>query len=434
VVTPPLLPPWPIFEADELAAVDAVLRSGKVNYWTGPACRAFEQAWSAAHTPSSSAHMPLQSLSMANGSLTMDAALRALGIGPGDEVIVSPRSYVASAMCVVLAGATPVFADVDPDSGCITPATAEAVRSPRTRAVIPVHIGGWPCDMPGFVRWAHPHGVHILEDCAQSHGGHIGGRALGTFGIFASWSFCQDKIMTTGGEGGMLCTGDPALFKRCWAYTQHGKDHDAALGRAAQSDGISGSNAGDPSDASGLSSFPTVPGSFRWVVHHEGTNLRMTEMQAAIGLRQLAKLPAWSAARHRNSLIMQDALRGLPGLHVPVTPEGHAHYRCVAFTTGPDAADRRNTALRELHAAGIPCMHGSCSEIYLEPFFQGRGLTPGHQNRCSVDGEGRLPAARRLGETSLTFLCHHTIDESSMRRYAEAAANVLAGCLSGQPA
>ena len=432
-MTPPLLPPWPIFEADELAAVDAVLRSGKVNYWTGPACRAFEEAWSSAHAPSCSAPMPLHSLSMANGSLTMDAALRALGIGPGDEVIVSPRSYVASAMCVVLAGATPVFADVDPESGCITPATADAVRSPRTRAVIPVHIGGWPCDMPGLVGWAHPHGIHILEDCAQSHGGHIGGRALGTFGTFASWSFCQDKIMTTGGEGGMLCTADPALFKQCWAYTQHGKDHDAALGHA-QAFNAPGARPGDPRKASGASSPTPVPGSFRWVVHHEGTNLRMTEMQAAIGLRQLAKLPAWSAARHRNSLIMQDALRGLPGLHVPVTPEGHAHYRCVAFTTGPDAADRRNTALRELHAAGIPSMHGSCSEIYLEPFFQGRGLTPGHQNRGALDVDGRLPAARRLGETSLTFLCHHTIDESSMRRYAEAAANVLAGCLSGQPA
>ncbi|MBM3203435.1 DegT/DnrJ/EryC1/StrS family aminotransferase [Candidatus Woesearchaeota archaeon] len=428
------LPPWPIFEADELAAVDAVLRSGKVNYWTGPACRAFEEAWSAAHAPSGRAHMPLHSLSMANGSLTMDAALRALGIGPGDEVIVSPRSYVASAMCVVLAGATPVFADVDPESGCITPATAESVRSPRTRAVIPVHIGGWPCDMPGFVRWAQSHGVHILEDCAQSHGGHIGGRALGTFGIFASWSFCQDKIMSTGGEGGMLSTSDAALFRRCWAYTQHGKDHDAALGCGPRSAVVPPTDLGDPSDASGVSNSTSTPGSFRWIVHHEGTNLRMTEMQAAIGMQQLVKMPTWSAARRRNSLIMQEALRGVPGLRVPATPDGHAHYRCVAFTTGPDAAERRNIALRELHAAGIPAMHGSCSEMYLERFFEGRGLTPARANRGSLDADGRLPNARRLGETSLTFLCHHTIDEASMRRYAEAAATTLAGCLSGQPA
>jgi dTDP-4-amino-4,6-dideoxygalactose transaminase len=388
----PEFPRWPSFDEDEVTRVVDVLRSGKVNYWTGTACREFESAWSAAHGG-------MYSLSMANGSLTMDAALRALGIGPGDEVIVSPRSYVASAMCVLLAGATPVFADVDPESGCITPATAESVRSPRTRAVIPVHIGGWPCDMPGFVRWAHPHGIHILEDCAQSHGGHIGGRALGTFGTFASWSFCQDKIMTTGGEGGMLCTGDPALFKRCWSYTQHGKDHDDALATHS----------------------PTVPGSFRWVVRHEGTNLRMTEMQAAIGIRQLAKLPEWSAARRRNSLIMQDALRGVPGIRVPETPKGHAHYRCVAFTDGSDAAGMRDRLLQALHASGIPAMHGSCSEIYREQAFVDRGMTPSAMGRGTLDSDGRLPNARRLGDTSLTFLVHHTIDEGAMRAYAAAA-------------
>ena len=389
MVTPPPLPPWPVFDPDELAAVDAVLRSGKVNYWTGSACRDFEAAWSAAHGG-------VHALSMANGSLTMDAALRALDIGPGDEVIVSPRSYVASAMCVVLTGATPIFADVHPDSGCITPETAEAVRSPRTKAVIPVHIGGWPCDMSGFVRWAGQHRVHILEDCAQSHGGHIGGRALGTFGIFASWSFCQDKIMTTGGEGGMLCTSDPALFKRCWSYAQHGKDHDLALN-------------GNASLASA---------GFRWLVEHEGTNLRMTEMQAAIGQCQLRKLPTWLAARRRNSLIMQDALREVGFLRVPETPTGHAHYRCVAFVQGDAAAELRQVILQSLHAAGLPGMHGSCAEIYRECLFEQRGFTPATMGRGTLDAEGRLPNARQLGETSLTFPCHHTIDEASMRACA----------------
>ncbi len=402
------LPPWPVFEPDELATVDAVLRSGRVNYWTGSTCRDFEAAWSRAHgvgTPGAPAN--LHSLSMANGSLTMDAALRALGIGPDDEVIVSPRSYVASAMCVVLAGATPVFADVDLDSGCITPSTAEAVRSPRTRAVIPVHIGGWPCDMPGFMAWAGSHGIDVIEDCAQSHGGHIGGQALGTFGTFASWSFCQDKIMTTGGEGGMLVTADPDLFKRCWSYAQHGKDHDDAFAQHA----------------------PTVPGSFRWVVQHEGTNLRMTEMQAAIGLRQLAKLPQWSAARRRNSLIMQETLRTLPGLRVPRTPEGHAHYRCAAFTEGDLAPEIRDRLLVALHAAGIPAMHGSCSEIYREQAFERRGLTPASMRRGELDADGRLPNARALGESSLTFLVHHTIDESSMMRYASAARECIAAAM-----
>jgi dTDP-4-amino-4,6-dideoxygalactose transaminase len=392
-VTRPSLPPWPVFEPDELAAVEAVLRSGRVNYWTGSACRDFEAAWS--RSLGVGVPTELRSLAMANGSLTMDAALRALGIGPGDEVIVSPRSYVASAMCVVLAGATPVFADVDPESGCITPATAEVVRSPRARAVIPVHIGGWPSDMRGFASWAGPHGIHILEDCAQSHGGHIDGRALGTFGTFASWSFCQDKIMTTGGEGGMLCTSDLALHRRCWSYAQHGKDHDQAFG-------------GDSGDR---------PGAYRWMIEREGTNLRMTEMQAAIGLQQLEKLPAWHAVRRRNSEIMQEALRGLTGLRVPITPAGHAHYRCAVFVDAESGASLRDHLLRAFHRCGLPAMSGPCGELYREQAFIKRRLTPADIGRASLDAEGRLPAARLLGETSLVFPVHHTISEGEMRSY-----------------
>jgi dTDP-4-amino-4,6-dideoxygalactose transaminase len=394
MVTGTKLPRWPVFEPDELAAVDAVLRSGKVNYWTGSACRDFEAAWSRAL--GTGAPAALHSLSMANGSLTMDAALRALGIGPGDEVIVSPRSYVASAMCVVLAGATAVFADVDFESGCITPATAEAVRSPRTRAVIPVHIGGWPCDMPAFMQWASTHGLHVIEDCAQAHGGHVDGRALGTFGTFGSWSFCQDKILTTGGEGGMLCTSDPALHRACWSYSQHGKDYERAF---AHEDGA-------------------VPGSYRWLVGREGTNLRMTEMQAAIGLRQLEKLPAWHAARRRNSEIMQAALRGLPCLRVPATPGGHAHYRCMAFVTEGRGRQLRDHLLRALDRCGLPAMSGPCGELYREPIFSERRLTPAATGGGRLDAEGRLTTARLMGETSLAFPVHHTIEEAQMRVYA----------------
>ncbi len=390
------LPPWPIFEPDELAAVEAVLRSGRVNYWTGTACRDFEAAWSRAHGG-------VHCVSMANGSLTMDAALHALGIGAGDEVVVSPRSYVASAMCVALTGATPVLADVDPESGCITAASAEAVRSARTRAVIPVHIGGWPCDMPSICAWADRHGICVVEDCAQAHGATIGAQPVGTFGQLASWSFCQDKIMTTGGEGGMLSTRDEALAKQCWSYAQHGKDFDEAM----------------------AGSSPDDNGHFRWLVRHVGTNLRMTEMQAAIGLVQLAKLPRWVAARRRNSLIMQDALRTVPLLRVPETPPGHAHYRCVAFVEGEAAPAARDQLLRALRERGLPGVYGSCAEISRESLFVDRGFTPGALRRGPIDGDGRLPVARRLGETSLTFLCHHTVDEAAMRAYADAVVACL---------
>lgn len=390
------IPAWPRFDPDEIESVEAVLKSGKVNYWTGNACRQFEAEWSLAHGGG-------LALSMANGSVTLDAALWTLGIGPGDEVIVSPRSYVASAMCVLLVGAKPVFAEVDAESGCITPATAEAVRSPNTRAVIPVHVGGWPCDMPGFERWSREHGIHIIEDCAQGHGGHINGRALGTFGSFGSWSFCQDKILSTGGEGGMLLMSDESLFKRCWAYCQHGKDHDESIQDR-------------PRD---------VPGEFRWVVKHEGTNLRMTEMQAAIGLRQLRKLPAWSAERARNSRTLREALADLPFLRVPLPPEGHAHYRFTAFVRDPRGERLRNELLRALDANGLPAMSGSCGEIYREDVFARCGLTPAALGRGVLDLDGRLPVARKLGETSLSFPVHHTIDPATMSHYAALVRRVV---------
>ena len=241
-----------------------------MNYWTGDQCKLFERAWS-------DYHGGMHSLAMANGSLTLDTALRVLKIGAGDEVIVSPRSYVASAMCAVLAGAKPIFADVDANSGNMTVASMEAVRTSRTKACIPVHIAGWPCDMPAISAWAAQHGIHLIEDCAQAHGAHIDGRSVGTWGVFSSWSFCQDKIMTTGGEGGMLCTPDLRLWKKAWQYSQHGKDYDLTHAKVAE------------------------PG-FRWLIEHEGTNLRMTEMQAAIGLCQLRKLDDWAGKNGIQSL------------------------------------------------------------------------------------------------------------------------------------
>ncbi|MCE9619646.1 MAG: DegT/DnrJ/EryC1/StrS family aminotransferase [Planctomycetes bacterium] len=383
------MPAWPIFEPDELAAVEAVLRSGRVNYWTGDQCKKFERAWS-------DAHGGVHALAMANGSLTLDAAMRALDIGAGDEVIVSPRSYVASAMCVVLAGAKPVFADVDADSGNVTVESMEAVRTSRTKACIPVHIAGWPCDMPGISSWGAKHGIHVIEDCAQAHGAGIDGRAIGTWGVFSSWSFCQDKIMTTGGEGGMLCTPDLRLWKKAWQFAQHGKDYDLSHAKSSEL-------------------------GFRWLVRHEGTNLRMTEMQAAIGLCQLRKLDDWVARRARNAAIMREALGSVRGLRVPETPEGHAHYRCMAYAvkseakSGESLAKRRNSMLSALAQANLPASVGSCSEVYREPIFAEHGLAP----------KSPLPVAHALGESSLAFLVHHTIDEMSMHRHAAEVRDAL---------
>lgn len=379
------LPTWPRFELDEQAAAQAVLASGRVNYWTGGECIAFEREW--AHRLGCG-----PSIAMANGTLTLDAALTALEIGPGDEVIVSPRSYVASAGCVALRGATPVFVDVDPDSGNIDPDAVVAATSPRTRAILPVHLAGWPADMRRIVEVAERHSLAIIEDCAQAHGARIADRCVGAFGTFASWSFCQDKIMTTGGEGGMLATADESLRKRCWSLKEHGKSWE----RVHRDD---------------------HPPGFRWLVETHGSNYRMTEMQAAIGRCQLRKLDAWLEARRRNAALLREALGAIPWLRMPWPSDGveHAAYKVYAYLV-PEALPHglsREAILEALAAAGLPALTGACPEIYLES-----AMAP---FRPAV----RLPIAAALGETSLMFPCHHTIDAATAERFAALLAQTL---------
>jgi dTDP-4-amino-4,6-dideoxygalactose transaminase len=193
--------PWPCFSEEEVSAVATVLRSNRVNYWTGNECREFEKefaAWCGTE----------YAIALANGTLALDLALRGLNIGPGDEVIVTPRTFIASVSCVVNAGATPVFADVDLESGNLCADTIQTALTPRTKAVICVHLAGWPCDMDPIMALAAQHGFKVIEDCAQAHGARYKGRSVGSIGHIGAWSFCQDKIMTTGGEGGMVTVND----------------------------------------------------------------------------------------------------------------------------------------------------------------------------------------------------------------------------------
>ena len=211
---------WPSYSEEEQQAVARVLASGRVNYWTGEETRAFEREFAdwagAAHA-----------VALFNGTVALDLALKALGIGAGDEVIVTPRTFIASVSSVVNAGATPVFADVDRDSGNISPDSVERIVGERTRAILPVHLGGWPCEMIALRDLADRRGLAIIEDCAQAHGARVDGASVGTFGEIGTWSFCQDKIITTGGEGGMVTTDDAELWSRMWSYKDHGKSWNA---------------------------------------------------------------------------------------------------------------------------------------------------------------------------------------------------------------
>lgn len=380
-------PKWPHYDEDEVAAATDILRSGRVNYWTGPQGRDFEGEFAGS---CGTRH----AIAVANGTVALELALRAAGIGPGDEVIVPSRTFIASASCAVAVGATPVVVDVDRDSQTLTPETIEVALTPKTRAVICVHLAGWPCDMDPIVELARPRGIKVVEDCAQAHGGAYKGRAVGGLGDVAAFSFCQDKIMTTAGEGGMITTDDAGLWERAWSYKDHGKQ----LSALAPRDQASG---------------------FRWLHDSFGTNARMTEIQAAIGRLQLGKLPQWRERRASNAAILAERLGGHPALRVavPDTTIRHAHYKFYAFLRPEHLAEgwTRDRIVQAVAAEGVPCFSGACPEIYLERAFEQAGRRP----------EGRLPVARELGDTSIMFEVHPTLSSDDMADAARALLKVL---------
>lgn len=401
-------PPWPAFSEEEAEAVSRVLLSNRVNYWTGEECRAFEAefaAWCGAS----------HAVSLFNGTVALEAALHAVGVGPGDEVVVTPRSFMASASCVVSVGAVPVFADVDRESGNLTAETVRAALTPRTRAVVCVHLGGWPCDMDPILEVAAEHGLMVIEDCAQAHGAEYQGRSVGSKGHVAAWSFCQDKIITTGGEGGMVTTNDSALWRRMWAMKDHGKTWEAVYERSH-------------------------PPGFRWLHEVFGTNWRMTEMQAAIGRIQLRRMPEWHARRSEHAAMLTRALEPLAGpagpIRIPLLRCGgcarggercgrcrHAWYKYYTYVRPENLAPgwTRDRVVAEVLQRGVPCYQGSCSEVYLEKAFEGTGWRPTE----------RLPVARHLGETSLMFLVHPTLRQEDLALTIDVVVEVLAAAWKG---
>ena len=378
---------WPHYEEDEVEAAMMVLRSGQVNYWTGPEGRKFEDEYAAFVGAK-------YAVALMNGSVALEAALVALGIVPGDEVVVTSRTFIASASCVIMRGGRPVMADVDPVSQNITPETIATALSPRTKGIIVVHLAGWPCGMNPIMNLARERGLWVVEDCAQASGATYEGRQVGSIGDVAAFSFCQDKIITTGGEGGMVTTTRQDIWDKIWSYKDHGKSFDAVYHR-------------------------DHPPGFRWLHESFGTNWRMTEMQAAIGRVQLRKLPQWLALRKRNAAVLTDGFSRIPGLRLTIPPQEveHAYYKYYVFVE-PEALKSdwsRDRIMAALMAEGIPCGSGSCSEIYLEKAFD----EDGYRRR------ERLPVAKQLGETSLMFMVHPTLSVDDMEEVVRAMDKVM---------
>jgi dTDP-4-amino-4,6-dideoxygalactose transaminase len=368
--------PWPSFSDEEINAVNNVLKSNKVNYWTGKECKEFENEFS---IWSKSKY----SISLANGTVALEIALDSLKIRSGDEVIVTSRTFIASISAIIKAGAIPVFADIDSESQNISAKSVSRRITKNTKAIVCVHLAGWPCDMDDIMQIAKSHGLSVIEDCAQAHGAMYKGRAVGSIGHVGCWSFCQDKIMTTGGEGGMITTNDELLWKHMWALKDHGKSYDK-VNKVAASEG------------------------YRWLHDSFGSNYRMTEMQAAIGRIQLKRMNEWHSKRLANANKIWQVAKKCIALRVPILPKyiEHAAYKCYVFVKPFKLRSdwNRDRIMKEINNLGIPCFSGSCSEVYLENAFNDTDFRP----------KERLPVAKELGETSLMFLVHPTLTNNEI--------------------
>lgn len=379
--------PWPSFSNEEISAVSKVLQSNKVNYWTGTEGREFErefaQYFGAKHA-----------IAVANGTLALDLAFASLPIAKGGEVIVTSRTFIASVSSIVNAGLTPVFADVELDNQNISAETIEKVISNKTVAIICVHLAGWPCDMDGIMALAKQHDLYVIEDCAQAHGAKYKGRSVGTIGHIGAWSFCQDKIMTTGGEGGMLTTNDETIWRNAWAFKDHGKSYEAVYEREH-------------------------PEGYRWLHESFGTNWRLTEMQSAIGRYQLTQLTQWQKSREKNALAILDLCRAYDFLYVPDIPDfiQHAFYKCYVFITESKLPKgvTRDTIIADINVLNVPCYSGSCSEVYKEKAFETTAYFP----------KKPLLNAQQLGDISLMFLVHPTLTSQEMDKTTDVLKQVF---------
>jgi dTDP-4-amino-4,6-dideoxygalactose transaminase len=378
---------WPCYSEEEADAVRRVVLSNKVNYWTGDECRQFEgefARWSGVN----------YAIALGNGTLALDIAFKALSIGGSDEVIVTSRTFIASVSSIVNAGATPVFVDVDLDTQNITPESIKLSITDKTKAIVCVHLAGWPCEMDEIMEIAKEFNLYVVEDCAQAHGAKYKEKAIGSIGHIGCWSFCQDKIMTTGGEGGMVTTNIESLWRKMWAFKDHGKSYEAVYER-------------------------THPDGFRWLHESFGSNFRMTEMQAVIGRIQLNRMHEWQLQRSKNIKKIWNTAKKTKGLRVPVVPKYivHAAYKCYVFVELGQLKMEwdRDRIIKEINDYGAQCFSGSCSEVYLEKAFDNTGLRP----------KKRLANAKVLGDCSLMFLVHPSLTKDDVDLTCSAIKTVM---------
>ncbi|MCL2802864.1 MAG: DegT/DnrJ/EryC1/StrS family aminotransferase [Micrococcales bacterium] len=356
-------PAKPIVGDEERAAVDRVLRSGMIAQ--GPEVAAFETEFGQELVGGR------QCVAVGSGTAGLHLGLVAAGVGLGDEVIVPSFTFAATANSVVLAGATPVFADIEPDYFCLDPAAVKAAITPRTRGIMPVHLYGQPADMDALMALADEAGLEIYEDAAQAHGSTLNGVPCGAFGTFAMFSLYATKNMTTG-EGGIVACANDEVAHTVKLLRNQGMER-------------------------------------QYANELIGFNERMTDIQAALGRVQLGKLPAWTAARQANAAFLS---ANLPGVTTPAIRPGATHvYHQYTIRVDAGERDRIVQALREEHKVGSGAFYPTPNHklASLERFAPGLNL----------------PQTDRAAAEVLSLPVHPALDQSDLDRIVAAVAAVM---------
>mgnify|MGYP006075360503 FL=1 len=367
----------PFYSKESIQKIGPMLKSGKVNYWSGNEGKKFENEFS-------NYLGNKYSIALSNGSVALEVALQALKLKKKDQIIVSPRSFIISASCTINLGLKPIFADVD-SNGNLNIEGIKKIYNKNIKAIILVHLNGLPCDLDPIVKFAKKNKIYLIEDCSQAHGAIYKGKKVGTFGDISTWSFCQDKIISTGGEGGLISTNNKKLWLKCWSLKDHGKNYNSVF-------------------------FKKHKIGFRWLHDNFGSNYRMTEMQAILGRAQLKILDSQIKKRNIIASLYLDELRDYyekynilkkPNFNYKFSlnkkykklssKSTHAFYRLNLFIN----KDKVNQLklLEQFNQKKIDCGVGSCPEIYREKVFKKFKLYP----------KKRLTNAKLLGETSITF-------------------------------
>ena len=378
---------WPFYTSKDVREVSKVLKSNNVNYWTGFEGKKFEKEF-ASYIKSKYA------IAVSNGTVALELALHAINIRENDEVIVTPRSYIASVSCVVNKRAIPVFADIDLCSQNILPSSIEKKITNKTKAIICVHLAGWPCEMDEINKIAKKRNLVVIEDCSQAHGAKYKDKFVGSLGDIGTFSFCNDKIMNTLGEGGIITTSSKKYWKRIWEYKDHGRDWYK-------------------------SNLKYNDNKFKWIVNSFGSNYRLTEAQSLVGRIQLRKLNKWIDIRNKNAKEIEKTCFKFNFIRKIKRPKyvKHAFYRYYIFVENNKLDKRwdRDKIISELKKLDVKCFQGSCPEIYLEKPFNKKIYKPNK----------RLVNAKKLGELGIAFLVHPTITKKELLKTCKSIEKVF---------